>query len=436
MRAVIVSILIFSLLGLGYVQFRLLINGLQLGKVKFDFQLTQVMKVVHSDLAQENRLTYLLMTVVTKDSSNFTASMDTITDASTFYLDNYLKNKFLEHDLQMDYSFALLNQQNDSIYLRSADFALGHPEYSYYEVNLEGSIAKSCHCTPILMIRVHHLLRFLLFQLNAVIIPSLIFLFFILGSFIWLIWLLSKVRRLDQVKNDFINNLTHEIKTPVFSISLATKVLEEMNLDAKAQKYLQLIRKENEKMKTHIEAVLGLATLEHPQSLMELTDQDVHILLNSVVHYFNEKVVSSEGKLVYEPQAKQVWCAIHASHLSNAILNLLDNALKYSDDKPHLRLYTFNEGHQLGIAVEDHGRGMEPAELKRIFNKFYRIPRGNIHDVKGFGLGLNYVTQVVKRHKGEIKVFSSPGLGSTFIIFLLLSKDQKNAASDTFSGRQ
>lgn len=423
MRAVVVSILAVSLLGLGYVQYRLFINGLQLAKVKFDFQLTQVMKVIRSDLAQENRLTYLLMTAVTRDSSNFTASMDTVLDASTFYLDNYLKNKFLEHDLQMDYSFALLNRQDDSIFLRSANFALGHPEYSYYEVILEGSIAKSCQCTPILIVRVHHLLRFLMSQLNAVIIPSLIFLFFILASIIWLIWLLRKVRQLDKVKNDFINNLTHEIKTPVFSISLATKVLEEMGLEPKAQKYLQFIRKENEKMKTHIEAVLGLATLEHPQSLMELSDQDVHSLLNSAVHYFDEKVVAHGGKLVYEPQAAHYWCAIHASHLSNAIINLLDNALKYSDDNPQLRLYTYNEGHHLCIAVEDQGRGMEPAELKRIFNKFYRIPKGNIHDVKGFGLGLNYVTQVIKRHKGEIKVFSTPGQGSTFIVFLPLCKD-------------
>lgn len=424
MRIFIVTLLVVSLLGLGYVQYRLQINGLQLSKVKFDYQLAQVMKVIRGDLALENRLTYLLMTAVIRDSSNFTASMDTVTEASIFYFEDYLRKNFLDHDLQMDFSFAIRDRQKDTVYLQSPRFELGHPEYSYYEVPMEGMIAKACLCAPVLMIRVHNLLRFLLAKFNTVIIPSLIFLSFILFSFIWLIWLLSKVRRLDRVKNDFINNLTHEIKTPVFSISLATKVLEEMRLEPRINKYLSLIRKENEKLKTHIEAVLGLATLENPKSLMELTDQDVHPLLDSVVHYFEEKLTTTQGTIIFEPHAQQSWCAINASHFSNAILNLLDNALKYSPGLADIRLSTFNDDHHFCIAVKDQGRGMEPGELKRIFNKFYRIPHGNIHEVKGFGIGLNYVNQVVKRHKGDIKVQSTPGQGSTFIVILPLAKAQ------------
>lgn len=422
MRFVIASILVISLLGLGYVQYRLLINGLQLSKVKFDYQIAQVMKVIRSDIAQENRLTYLLMTVVTRDSTNFTANLDTVRDASLFYFDDYLRNKFLDHDIPIDFSFTLKDRVTGAHYLQSTDFELGHPEYSYYEVNVEGAIARQCLCTPVLMIRVHHLLRFLLSKLNTIIITSLIFLSFILFSFIWLIWLLAKVQRLDKVKNDFINNLTHEIKTPVFSISLATKVLEEMQVSTPMSKYLGLIRKETEKLKTHIDAVLGLATLENPKNIMELTEQDVHPLLESVVHYFEEKVLAQHGTIIFESHAEQTICSVNASHLSNAVVNILDNALKYSQDSVYIKLYTYNEGQTLNIAIEDQGRGIEPEELKRIFNKFYRVPLGDLHDVKGFGIGLNYVNQVVKRHKGDIKVKSIPGKGSTFIINLPLSK--------------
>ncbi len=418
MKKIVVSLLVISLLGLSYVQYRFLIIGLRLTKAQFDRQIGPALQTMNSELYQEHELTHLLSTVVSANPSNFTLGLDTVREASVFFLRDYLTDRLLRQNVSIDFAFAIKDFKTNKIYLQSEDFKPGDYDNNYYNIPIQGVIAQECDCSPYLVLEMRNLLQHLLFQLNNLTIPSLIFLGFIVFCFVWLIWLLMRKKKLDEVKNDFINNLTHEIKTPVFSISLATKMLEEVTSLDQVRKYAALIRMENGKLKTHVEKVLELASLESDYRVMELKEQDVHQVITSIAHYFEERVRQQGGKLYFQLDAHPSTAAIDAAHFSNAILNLLDNALKYSHDKVNISIRTYYREGKIHIAIQDEGTGIKKQNHKQVFSKFYRVQNGDVHHVKGFGLGLSYVQQVVNRHKGKVMVESELGKGSTFTIVI------------------
>ncbi|GAB3532171.1 hypothetical protein GCM10027443_15520 [Pontibacter brevis] len=252
---------------------------------------------------------------------------------------------------------------------------------------------------------------------------SALFTLVIIATFGTTIHIIYKQKKLSEMKNDFINNMTHEFKTPIATISLATdsivnpKVYE--NPD-KIKYYTRIIREENKRMNSQVENVLQIALLEKNEFKMNLQPIDVHTLIMKAIEGIRLQVEQRLGQVNVQLDALQHELQSDEVHLYNVICNLLDNANKYSPASPDIQLRTKNLNGGILIAVEDKGIGMSKDTQQRVFEKFYRVPTGNLHNVKGFGLGLSYVKAIVQAHHGDIKLKSELGKGSRFEIFLPL----------------
>lgn len=410
-----------SLAGLAYVQYRLLITGLQLQKTTLDKQVEQVLQEVKSQLHLPNPISSDIAMLSAPGVILQQEERDTLAAKITREFETRLQTEMEKRNLEsVRFAFALAAPGRRNIYCGSSDFEQEHSRFSRYVQPLSGAVAEGCRCQMLLRLNVQNLFGFLLSQLRNLLIPSLLFLLLLAGSFIWLIRLMNKQKQLAEIKNDFINNLTHELKTPVFSVSLASKMLGEYLKSLPAEKpkeYLRLIRSENEKMKGHIDKVLELATLESGKYVMDKTELQAEEFLQNIVELFDEKVRMASGVLEFSFQTANTSLSVDRSHFKNALENILENALKYSSDEaPVITLTTLREGKDFIIKIKDNGKGIPKESRKQIFEKFYRVPNGNVHTVKGFGLGLSYVKQVVELHKGNISVESEVGKGSTFII--------------------
>ena len=232
--------------------------------------------------------------------------------------------------------------------------------------------------------------------------------------------LVRKERQLGAARRDFLNNMTHELKTPLANIALASEVLQQpasVRSERKVAHYASLIYKESKRLEAQITRVLEMARLERSELHLELGIIDVHALIGEVSRTAALEVERRKGRLHCALQAGQPQVQGDGHHLKNVLHNLLENAQKYSPEAPCITIATRNVGDQLVISVQDQGRGMGP-ESEQIFQPFYRASTGNRHDTKGFGLGLSYVKRVVEAHKGRIQVASRPNQGSRFDVFL------------------
>ena len=235
--------------------------------------------------------------------------------------------------------------------------------------------------------------------------------------FAYSLFVILKQKRLSEIQKDFINNMTHEFKTPIATIAVSADVLSQPDIITDPERmaqYTDIIKKENTRLKNQVERVLQMADLDH--ETMTLNRETIN--MHDIIHEVTSSIYSANTgiTLTHHLQAEDYSINGDRLHLSNAIGNLIDNAIKYSKAPADIVISTANKGRKLIIRVQDHGIGMDRSHLKRIFQKFYRIPTGNVHDVKGFGLGLSYVQQVVSAHRGTIEAESTPGEGSTFTL--------------------
>ena len=227
------------------------------------------------------------------------------------------------------------------------------------------------------------------------------------------------------MRTDFMNNMTHELKTPVSSISLASQMLNDSSITKSPGMILQLssvIRDETKRLSQLIDKVLQMSIFEKESTALKLKEMDINELILNIAGNFAIKVETKGGSIETDLEAGDPYACVDEMHFTNIIYNLMDNALKYSKKALHLNLKTWNEKNKLVISIEDNGIGIKKNHLKRIFEKFYRIPTGSVHDVKGFGLGLAYVKKVVTDHKGTIRVESELNKGTKFIISIPLKK--------------
>ena len=250
---------------------------------------------------------------------------------------------------------------------------------------------------------------------------SAFFTIFITFIFAFTMRIILRQKKLSDVKSDFINNMTHEFKTPIATISVAADTLTNpltLNNGDKAHKFISIIKEENKRMNAQVEKVLGIARFNRGEIHLEKTEFNIHETLNSLVEKFRMQLTDVDAKITTDFHATNHIINGDPVHISGIFSNLLDNAVKYSPDIPEINVSTFNSGKYIGISVTDHGIGMSKPVQKRIFEQFYREPHGNLDDVKGFGLGLSYVKIFVENHHGKIEVKSEPGKGSTFTVFL------------------
>lgn len=259
------------------------------------------------------------------------------------------------------------------------------------------------------------------------IIPTLFFSLILLMVFVYTIMVIFRQKKLTEMKTDFINNMTHELKTPIATISLASQMLgdSEVRKSPDSIKHISsILDEETKRLRFQVEKVLHLSVLDNAESTLKLTTENANEIISNVVNTFKLKVERSGGTLTAELKAQNPDVDVDRLQFTNVIHNLLENALKYMRDdvEPDLSISTRNEGEQLVIEVKDNGIGINREDQKRIFEKFYRVSTGNVHNVKGFGLGLAYVKKMITAFRGSINVESEPGIGSTFIIRLPLSE--------------
>ncbi len=256
-------------------------------------------------------------------------------------------------------------------------------------------------------------------SLRWVIIGAIAFMVVIIAAFYVTVKSLLNQKKLSEIKSDFINNMTHEFKTPLATISLAVDALknEKVQADAAKAKYFTgIIKEENIRMNKHVETILQAALMEKQELQLNLSPLHVHEIIQYTLDNYRLQLESQDGNIQLLLNAKNDLINGDEVHFSNLISNLVDNAIKYSEDKPEIKISTHSTKNYLVIRVEDNGIGMSKESVKRIFEKFYRAHTGNLHNVKGFGLGMSYVKTVIDAHKGKIKVESTLGKGSVFTV--------------------
>jgi two-component system phosphate regulon sensor histidine kinase PhoR len=250
---------------------------------------------------------------------------------------------------------------------------------------------------------------------------SMLFSLFILATFALSLYFIIRQKKISEMRADFINNMTHEFKTPIATISLAADTISNPRVikdEESIRHFIGMIKKENSRMNKKVETILQIASLDKKEIEFRFENTSMHTIIEHAIETIDIQVQQRNGKINLMLEASDPVVFGDSEHLSNLVNNLLDNALKYSPESPEINIRTENEDNGFVFFVEDKGIGMTKAVQSRIFERFYRQSSGNIHDVKGFGLGLNYARAIIDAHKGSITVFSEPGKGSRFRIFL------------------
>lgn len=258
-------------------------------------------------------------------------------------------------------------------------------------------------------------------------VPSVLFSFILLVTFITTIYIIFRQKRLSEMKSDFVNNMTHELKTPVSTISLAAQMLRDTDITKSPEVFKhisEVINDETKRLGFLVEKVLQMSLFEKQKATLKLKELDANDLLVSIVSTFALKVEKYGGTIDVDLQAENPAIYADEMHITNVLFNLLDNAVKYRRKEVPMKLMarTYNENGKLQISIEDNGIGIKKEHLKKIFDRFYRVPKGNVHDVKGFGLGLAYVRKIVEDHGGTIRA-EQQEIGTKFIITLPFIKN-------------
>ncbi|HAQ38570.1 MAG TPA: hypothetical protein DCX89_00935 [Saprospirales bacterium] len=249
---------------------------------------------------------------------------------------------------------------------------------------------------------------------------SLLFTSIILFGFSYTIYIIFNQKKISEMKTDFINNMTHEFKTPIATISLASDSIITPSVikdESKVKRFISIIKEENSRMLNQVEKVLNIAKLDKKTIELKLVSIDVHELIKKAVDHAKLNAEQKNGQIFLNLQANNYMLVADQTHFSNIIHNILDNALKYTINDPEITVSTRDVANGIELSFKDNGLGMSKEARKHIFDKFYRIPTGNIHNIKGFGLGLAYVKALVEAHQGKVSVKSELGKGSDFILF-------------------
>lgn len=267
--------------------------------------------------------------------------------------------------------------------------------------------------------------KFIYTNLWLMFITSAFFILIIILAFYFTIYTILRQKKVSEIKNDFINNMTHELKTPISTVMLACEALSDPDLSQSktiSDNYIRIIRDENKRLAMLVDHVLQSALLDKSDFQIKPEAVDIHTLLDKVLRSFNMQFERRKATIFTEWNANPKVAMIDAVHFTNAIFNLIDNALKYSPNEPIIRIKTESNSHEMVVSIKDKGIGILPEQQKKIFEKLYRVPTGNVHNVKGFGLGLSYVKMIIDKHHGNINIKSETSKGSEFIITIPLKQ--------------
>lgn len=339
-------------------------------------------------------------------------------------LDQDIKAELINNGVNIHYHFIVTTQDGREVY-RCPDYSDEGSEFTYTQV-----LFRNDPSSKMGVVKVHFPdINSYIFSSIKFMIPSVFFTLILLVTFIITLVLVFRQKRYNEIKNDFVNNMTHELKTPIASISLATQMLNDDSVtkSEKMRKHLVgVITDETKRLRFLVEKVLQMSMFDRKKSSFKKKHLDLNEMVESIANSFSLRVEHTGGKINVDIGAVDSDIYVDEVNFQNVIFNLMDNAVKYrkTDEPVNIYLKTWNDDKWLYLSVHDTGKGIKKDDLKKIFEKFYRVGTGNVHDVKGFGLGLAYVKKVVDLHDGEIKVDSEYGKGSTFTIKLPVIHDE------------
>jgi two-component system, OmpR family, phosphate regulon sensor histidine kinase PhoR len=418
MKQKTINLIIFltalALTGLICTQLLWIRRSLILGQEQYDHRANVALTDVIDELQRRNQLGFKALGESGKELDQPVSILDAI---DTCFLKTMLVKYIDYHRLDKNFQYQILRTEDDSvIHTSSTNFDFRNVEA--HKVCLSCLWEKG---TYHLAVYFPGKTRFVFLELSLWLFLSVMFILIVIFIFAWIIRTIVLQKKLSEIKNDFVNNMTHEFKTPISTISLATEVL--MNAEPatsleRMKKYANIIYDENHRMRVQVERVLQMAQLDKGEYQLNKSKIDIHNLLKDTVE--NLCLDHSEKKVQVEFQLEANRFEINADklHVGNIISNLVDNAVKYSVQDPHILCKTSNSDTGMIIEFIDNGIGMSFEAQKHIFERFYRVPTGNIHNVKGFGLGLYYVKTMVEAHGGTVSVKSEVNKGSHFSVQL------------------
>lgn len=349
---------------------------------------------------------------VTKISSNeYYVRLDSYFNLAD--LDSLLKKEFRQRDININYDYLIINFEEQAILGNTVDelFDVFNSACKKRDDDKENFDFK---------VKINNKPTYLLNSMGIWVYSSLC-LIVILIVFTFIIISILKGKKLNTLKKDFVNNMTHELKTPIANISVASDAIrnKSVQMDSeKLEKYADIIYKENERLHHLVDKVLQISTLEKEEESLTFETIDLHQIINSVIESFEPIIQQRNGLVEINLNAKYCKLKADKTHTTNVIYNLIDNAIKYSNGNPYITIISKNAEDGINISISDKGIGIGVENKERIFDKFFRAETGNLHNTKGFGLGLSYVKLMAEKHKGSISFISEKGIGTTFNLFL------------------
>jgi len=341
-------------------------------------------------------------------------------------LEGVIRKVLSDSDIDLPFEYAVIRWNNETAY-RSADYDDYAPA-EYYRVQLfpNESNVKANY----LKLYFPGKKDFLFQSLGYIAISSVLLGLTILFSFAITVFIMFRQKRLSEIRSDFISNMTHELKTPISTISLASQMMGDKSIPVELKNIPQIskiISEECRRLGSQVEKVLQTSVFDKGKVKLHLDEVNMHEIITGVVDNFSIQVKSRNGKIKTVLNAENHTLLADQVHITNVMSNLLDNAIKYCNDDPEISVETSNKMEFLVVTVKDNGIGISRNDQRRIFEKFYRVPTGNIHTVKGFGLGLSYVKMVAEEHRGYVEVESELHKGSAFNIYLPLNDNDDHA---------
>ncbi len=349
----------------------------------------------------------------------YTASDKPLKERVNFkLLDQDIRAELLNNGISIPYHLTVSTADGREVY-RCPDYTEEGEEHTYSQV-----LFRNDPSTKMGVVSIHIPdINDYIFSSIRFMIPSVVFTLVLLVTFIFTIFVIFRQKRYTEIKNDFINNMTHELKTPIASISLAAQMLNDDSVTKSPTMMKHLggvINDESKRLRFLVEKVLQMSMFDRKKAVFKKKELDLNELVESTANSFTLRVEHTGGKIYTDIEAVDSTIYVDEMHFQNVVFNLMDNAVKYRNPDRPLDIYmkTWNDEERLYLSIRDTGIGIKKDNLKKVFDKFYRVHTGNQHDVKGFGLGLAYVKKIVDLHKGEIRVESEYGKGTCFIISL------------------
>jgi len=422
----IVVLITLSVLGILFIQAQWIKNAIQVKKDQFDQSRSKAMHEIRnntqdlflSKLNQQTGITFLNETARRRElEQHFTVQYFKV-DEMQQIIQQALRNNGIKQSFEFGVTNIFYN-----IVLYSDGFKSEFMPESWSIRLTNGNAAQQEN----LYVYVREPKGYLIEQMSWMILASIIFTAIIIWAFTLTVRTLFSQKKLSEIKSDFINNMTHELKTPLATISLAVDALTNSKVigdEEKIRYYSAMNNDENKRMNKQVETILQAARIEREEISLNRTELDAHAIIEKTAHNVALRLEEKQGALSLNLKATKSKIYADEVHFSNLIFNLLDNAIKYSAQDLKIEISTSNSvGQMLTIRIKDNGIGMTKETQAHIFEKFYRAHTGNIHDVKGFGLGLSYVKSLVEAHGGRVRVESALGKGTTFIVSLPLVRN-------------